>query len=70
MKIKVDSMPSDEYDCPFCDMFHRNGKFHKVCKLDGGDCTYFHNDKKNEFDCRWLIDDETQNQLRREENDR
>ena len=66
MRIKVDSMPYDEYDCPFCDMFHQNGKYYKTCKLDGGDCTYF-DSKKNAFDCRWLIDDETQNQLRREE---
>lgn len=68
MKIKVDSMPCDPSDCPFSDRYYQHGEFHQICKLDLNDCTYF-DSKKNEFDCRWLIDEETQNQLRREEND-
>lgn len=67
MKIKVDSMPYDEFECPFCEMYDQHGKPHKTCKLDGGDCTYFDKKKYNEFDCRWLIDEETENKLRNHE---
>ena len=67
MKFRVDAMPQYPDTCPFCERYWKEGKYYNICKIDGGDCDYFSDRKRDPLNCRWLIDGETENELQRKE---
>ena len=68
MKFRVDSMPYYPDECPFCQEYGRwsemDKKYKNICKLDKNVCTYFRNKNPDTLECRWLIDEETEDKLK------
>lgn len=64
MKFRVDTMPYYPDECPFSDSnwSEQSGKFLYECKLDRYPCRYLNKDR-DPLDCRWLIDEETEDTL-------
>ena len=65
MKFKVDAMPNEPHNCPFCNVYW---SWEKVaddykCKLDGETCYYFCSKSRNPLECAWLIDQATEDSL-------
>lgn len=62
MRFRVDEMPLLRYDCPFCD--YMGDPDEPICKCDEQCCEYFMNGGQYPEDCRWLIDEERENELK------
>lgn len=65
MKFRVDTMPYYPDECPFSRSYwsEQSGKILYECKLDGFPCRFL-NKKLDPLDCRWLIDEETEDKLK------
>lgn len=65
MKFRVDAMPYYPDECPFSEphWYGSQDTYLYECKLDGQLCRYLNKDR-DPLDCRWLIDEETENELK------
>lgn len=68
MRFRVDTMPYYPSECPFCKQYgewcEMDKTFKDICKLDGYVCKCFKYKDPDPLECRWLIDEETEDELK------